>query len=253
MSMHSLMVEFHNAILNRDKNAFAAKVLPNDRLAAEARMNIYIEGYRLRLCEAIKADYPATMALLGNAFDALAQAFIESTPPSHFSLDHYPYAFADYVRDHGNDTFAADLAALECAIAETFLLEESEALSPQMLMNVTPEAFGDMTLELRTASRLLAAGYPVDGYLISQRKDEMPERPAASDAYMMVLRHENEVKRHHLTRAEFLVMEQLNNGLAVGAALEHVAEAEPELLPDIAAGVQVWFGRWTQNGFFKQP
>lgn len=249
--LYSLMSAFHAAILERDKESFAPHILPNPRLSAQARMAIYIEGYRLRLLDAIKSDYPATLALLDDRFDALASAFIEQNPPTQASLDPYPHPFAAYLRAHSDDAFAADLADLECAIAGIFLLPESEALTPAHISGITPEAFGAMRLMPRTASRLLRFDYPVDAYLTRQRSGETPERPTPATSYLYVVRHEHEVRRYPLSQAEFLVLQQLANGLPVGAALEQVAETYPQLLPDIAANVQSWFGAWTGSGFFR--
>jgi len=252
--LYTLMDDFHAAILNGTPTSFAEQVSPNPRITPEAQMNIYVEGYRLRLHEAIAADYPATLTLLGDTvFNALALAFIEATPPQHFSLDHYPYAFASYVRDHANNPFAADLAGLESTIAEVFLIEESEALTATALANLTPEDFAETTLRPRSASRLLETTYPVDEAISQNRKGETMQKPDAATSYLYVLRHDNEVKRHTLSKAEYLVLQQLAANVPVGPALESVAEAHPELLPEIAANIQSWFTHWTAHGFFQSP
>jgi hypothetical protein len=71
---------------------FQAAVLARDALppeftaaatqeTAKSRFRIYREAYRLRLAEALAADYPALQALLGaEEFAALASAYAESRP-----------------------------------------------------------------------------------------------------------------------------------------------------------------------------
>lgn len=246
------MDAFHNAILKKDAQLVAPAIRGDDRLSAQSRMAIYIDGYRIRLTLAIRSDYPTLLALLGDAsFDAAARAYIESTPPAHFSLDRYPHGFADFFRANSEDVFAADIAALEAAIADVFMDEDSEPLSPQELASITPEAFGAVTLSPRKASRLMRFAYPVEDALLAVRDGKTPARPQAEASYMFLARHNNEVQRHVLSHAEYVLLTALTKRLPVGQSLESAAESHADLLPEIAGNLQTWFSRWAANGFFQ--
>src|ERR1700722_18195667 len=114
----NILDRFHDAILKNDEDIAVNDIKAN-------RLGIYIDGYRIRLTEAIRSDYPATLHLLGGkAFDQLALAFIEACPPQSFNLDRYPHGFADFIV--GNpDIFAREVAKLEAAIAQVFMDAES--------------------------------------------------------------------------------------------------------------------------------
>ena len=126
--MQRLFEDLHAAILNNDVARIKADLKNND---GEKRFAIYAEGYRLRLQEALKADYPALLSVLGNtAFEEQAQHYIEHHAPTGYNLDTYPQGFAKHLLP---DDFASNLAKLESYIAIIFMAEESEAIPLSVL------------------------------------------------------------------------------------------------------------------------
>lgn len=250
--LHSLLNIFHNAILDQDTSQAVPAVKVNPRISPENQMLIYIEGYRLRLTEAIRSDYPALLLYLGDhAFDELALRYIESTPPTNYNLDRYPHAFATTVHEYANDDFASDLATLESSIARVFMLDESEALMPDALIDITPERLAEMVMNPRTASCLLHLRYPADIYMADMRENGAPAKPEMETRYLYLVRHDNEVKRHVVSTPEYLILTQLCEGKTVDAALEFVAERYPELIPEFVGVLQTNLAQWITNGFFQ--
>jgi Putative DNA-binding domain len=252
-ALSSLLEKFHGAILTKDAATISPAIKNNARISPERQLAIYIDGYRIRLTAAIRSDYPALLALLGDkAFDALAREYIERNAPAHFSLDRYPHGFAAFVSEHRNDAFAAEVAALEAAIAEIFIMEESEPLDPSALTGLAPETFGAFMLRPRTASRLLSFAYPTNDWLHAQRESNKTDRPAPEKTYLYVYRHQNEVQRAPLNEPAYLLLRQFTKGLSVAAAFDAVETAHPEQCEVIAAHLQLWFSEWLQKGFFRQ-
>ena len=251
-TLQSLLDGFHHAILDKDPSQTVAAIKVNPRISPQQQIAIYIDGYRLRLIEAIRSDYPALLLYLGeNIFDDLALKYIESTPPNHFNLDRYPHGLAAIIRDYTNDDFATDLAELEAAIAKVFMLEESDSLSTDTLIGTTPEQLAEMVLKPRTASCLLHLRYQADTYMSDMREGHMPLKPAAEARALYLVRHDNEVKRHVLSIPEYLILSQLCEGITVDAALESVAKQHPDLIPEFVNVLQNSFGLWIANGFFQ--
>src|ERR1700744_6194484 len=88
------------AILNHFQDA----ILENDATLAEqdikpgGHLKVYIEGYRIRLAQALRTDYPALCNLLGKEeFGRLAEAYIKATPSTSYNLDNYSLRFAEFV------------------------------------------------------------------------------------------------------------------------------------------------------------
>lgn len=249
-ALRHLLQDFHGAILDNDASRIVPR-LKGGRLAPGEQMAIYLQGYRLRLTGAIRSDYPELLAWMGDeAFDALAMRYVEAHPPTEASLDVYPFGFADFVRGAVGGGFAADLAALEGAIARVFFLPDSEALTPQALATLTPEQFGTMPLRLRKASALLACDTPVDAYMAACRQGMRPATPEPDASYVMVVRHENEVRRHALHATGFCLLRALAEGQSMGQALESAGTGEAAAAI-LSTHLQPWFAAWTAAGFFQ--
>jgi len=161
-----LLADFHQAILANDSTKIISTLKAHPRLSPEQQFAIYADGYRIRLIQAIRSDYPALIDFLGEQkFDALALQYIEKNPPQSYNLDFYPHKFAEFISNNSDDIFAKELAILEGAIAEVFMLPDSNPLSPETFSNLSTEKFGDKKLQLRTASRLLEFSTNVNEWL----------------------------------------------------------------------------------------
>ena len=116
---------------------------------AAERWEIYTAGYRLRLVEALAAQYPALAARLGAAlFAERMRAFIDATPSLHRS-----------VRDDGSEVGAflaaqaaseeaalcAELADFEWQLAAAFDAPDAVAAAPEDLAPVAPEEWPSLS------------------------------------------------------------------------------------------------------------
>lgn len=250
-ALEKLFGDFQKAIIDNDAALAAGDVKPNPRMTAEKQLAIYMDGYRIRLVQAIGSDYPALTALLGEKeFERLARDYVEQHPSQHFNLDRYPYGFAAFVTSRV-DTFAAELAMLEAVIAQVFMMEESAPCDASTLMNLTPDAFGAARLQRRAASALLAFSYPVNAWLSAQREGKNPPCPAPQATFLYLYRHRNHVQRVELDEPEFLLLQAMAAEKPIGAVLDAVIAAHPHHAKVVAANIQQWFARWLSQGFFR--
>jgi hypothetical protein len=98
--------------------AARARIAGDARLGPEARFAIYAGGYRARLAETLREDYPALRLLVGETvFDLFARSYIEARPPRHFSLYDYGAGFADHLEATRPKQGGGPLAALPAAVA----------------------------------------------------------------------------------------------------------------------------------------
>ncbi len=87
-----------SSIIGGDAGVAAPLVRPNPRLSASALLGIYIEGYRIKLSQAVRSDYPCLAHYLGEArMSGLVADYVKKTPPHSYNLDHYPFAFCRFV------------------------------------------------------------------------------------------------------------------------------------------------------------
>lgn len=203
-SYQTLTAALVGATADADHAPMRPHVAAPPRGDAEERLAIYSDGYRIRLSNAVHADYPALCHYLGaSESEALIDAFIQATPSTHYSLDYYPLALPGFVAHHlPEDGFASDLAVLEGAIAEVFLLPDSPPLTPE---NFNGDIEG-ARFALRDASRLLSLRFPAEQYLTDFRRDGSANPPAPAHSHYLIHRHGNEVRRHTLAPLQYTLL-----------------------------------------------
>lgn len=252
--MEKLLEKFHHTVITGDKALAVPLVKSHPRLTAEQQLAIYSDGYIWRLLGAIRADYPALLAFIGDAeFEKLAREYIRQTPSTYYNLDFYPHAFADFVVAHRQAVFVCDVARIEQAIARVFMMEESAPLLPTALQGITLESLSELVLQPRIASQLIKFLYPVSEWLDRQRADGTTDVPQEKTSYVYVYRHNNEVQRVILQEAAYYVLHEIMGGRRVGDALDAVVASHPEIVEEIAAGLQNWLSHWISCGFFAAP
>jgi hypothetical protein len=251
-----LLNDFHNAILMDDATQITPTIKPHPHLTPVQQFAVYSDGYRIRLVQAIRSDYPILLNLLGEKeFDKIAHGYIKKYPPTNYNLDYYPNEFTKVMDEHCDDKFACEVAMLEGAIAEVFMLPDSDPLSADGFSNISLENFGAMTLKLRTACRLLQFSYQTSDWLTFARaNNSLPllqsERGQKTPSWLLVVRHNNEVQRHNLSEQEYTLLQNLADGKNVSDALEKTL-SEHELHAEIiATSLQRWFADWVKNGVF---
>jgi hypothetical protein len=116
-----------------EPEAVRARIAEGGRLGPEGRFAIYANGYRSRLLETLRDEFPALRLLVGETvFELFARSYIAAHPPRHFSLYDYGARFAGHLeatRPAGGGPLAglpAALARLERARAEVQRAEGTE-------------------------------------------------------------------------------------------------------------------------------
>jgi len=85
-TLTELQRTFQSALLQKQDEP-PPFIVDAPKASAAERFGVYTEAYRLRLIEALSADYPALKEWLGDeAFDALGRAYADACPSAHFSI-----------------------------------------------------------------------------------------------------------------------------------------------------------------------
>jgi len=253
-SYPELLDRVMDSILTGDAEPAKALLREKSDFPVTAQLNVYIDGYRLRLREALESAYPALLHYLGKReFLSLADGFITAHPSRHFNLDAYAIAFARYVAKHSQDVFACELAMLEGAIHDVYQREETPAIEAGWAQHQTPATLAEAVLLPRAASCLLAFTHPADDYLTAFRAGEKPGKPTAQDSWLLVVRHKNRVNRLPLMQGEYALFSLLSEGLTLAQALENPTLAQHIAKEDFARSLQNWLGRWVSEGVLRNP
>lgn len=249
--------EIANAELSSDA-AVARHVNPSPRLSSRQRLAIYADMVRLRLAECLAHDFPGVEHALGHQhFHALADAYIERHPSTHYNLNVLGARFAAFVREEAriakHRAFLAELAELERAVQVTFDAPPSVALRTEELLRVPQNELASMKLALAPGVQLLETAYPVNDYLQAVYDERDPQIPARRRSWTLLYRRDYVVWRSNLDRARFTLLRAIAGGATLGRALEQCAALPRVDAAQLGASVSAWFEEWTADGVFTAP
>jgi len=191
------------AILDRDAPGLRGRVRGDNRLTAEDRIGIYMQGYRLRLIECLRSEYPMLAALAGEtAFGLFAQGYIAAHPSRSYTLYEFAAGFADYLEaarppGDGPQAIPAELARIERARAEILRARGVESEPAPADSGIDPLIAAMAGRFWRPDSvRLLALPFDFTETLASK---ESPPLPAPTPSLLAIARAQYRVETHKLT------------------------------------------------------
>lgn len=220
---------------------------------AAERFGVYAEAYRLRLVEALAADFPALQALLGDAeFDALGRGFIDAQPSGHFSIRWFGRGLPGFLAEaapHRDQPFLYDLAAFEWALSEAFDAADTPGIGPERLAGLDPALWPLLRLEFHPCLRCLALAYNTPEVWKALSRDEPPPEPARleSPQTWAVWRRELRLFFRPLSVPEAWALAAFARGLRFAEVCEGLCDwLEPEQVAPSAAG---FLQSWMQEGW----
>jgi hypothetical protein len=129
----------------------------DDRASGAQRAEVYAEAYRLRLIEALAADYPALQTLLGEAeFAALGRMYAKAYPSRYTSIRWFGRDLSRFLQEdseYRERPELAELAAFEWALSETFDAAEAPVVSPEELAALPAARWPDLRIRFHPALR----------------------------------------------------------------------------------------------------
>lgn len=251
MDFAKLLEQFHNAILCNNADIILSAIKSNHKITPAQQLRIYIDGYRIRLLQVIRSDYPVLLSLLGeDVFYSIALEYIENNPPTSFNLDRYPHQFGQFFTTKNKDVFVCDLARLESAIAEVFMGEESEIITAEEFYGISAEEFSSQIFHSRKASRLMKFSSDVNSWLNDFRNSEILITPENQNTYIYIYRHKNTVQRMQLSQEAYMLLYKIFSGISLDSALEYIINEHPEYEEFIYNNLQGWFMEWVSAGVF---
>jgi hypothetical protein len=236
----------------------AAVLTAGPKLSAAERFDVYRDGYRARLRECLRDDYPALAATLGERFEALCDAYIDRHPSTSPSLNAFGRLMAEVCMQtlsEDSRQFMAELARLEWALVEVIHAEAPVALDLEALQSLRADAWGSARLCSADTVRLLRFEHPVNAYYQAFRAHGIlgplpPSQPSATVVY----RIGPVLWRMDLTPAMARVLSALLSAATLGEALNQIGvdEHDAAALAEAERSVMIWFREWVQAGFFAE-
>jgi hypothetical protein len=137
-SLADLQRAFQDYVL-ASGDGFTAQVRDTRKADRVTLLDVYRDGYALRLIEVLTIDFPGVLAMAGaEGFDAMARAYIANHPSRHPSVRWFGKALADFL---AAKPALAEMARFEWALGEAFDSIDAEPIAAAAIMAVPPEAW----------------------------------------------------------------------------------------------------------------
>lgn len=155
---------FATALLQPDAPLPAGVVDP-DGNPAPKRFAVYQNNVTVSLGEALKASFPAVVALVGEAFfKQMALVFLRENPPKSPLIAEYGQGFPDFVAGFEPAKglpFLSDVARVDRAWLDSFHAADATALDPAKLSEIDQEVLFEARFAFQPATRLVKSAFPV--------------------------------------------------------------------------------------------
>lgn len=232
--------------------------------APDTRMQIYANGYVLRLLDCLRADYPMLLKVMGDPlFTFFAKAYVWRHPSTSPSLYDLGAGFAAFLADSqsglGEDDgllLPVELARLERARTEAGRargLERAVTGRPAPLQPLALMLGQDMTLSSPPCLRLLDLALPLLPFVDSLRDDgTVPPAPAPQRSYVGVTRMRYRVRAHALEAWQFYLLQALvehdGTGISSQHCVQRVAGRTGQPVDHLAVQMALWLPTAAANG-----
>jgi hypothetical protein len=163
-SLGDLQRAFQDYVL-ASSDSFQAAVRDTRKADRITLLDVYRDGYALRLIEALTNDYPGLMAMAGPAdFDYMARAYIASHPSRHPSVRWYGKGLADFLAatpPYDRTPDAAEMARFEWALGEAFDSPDVTPITADALTALPPETWETLAFTALPSLRRLTLAFDV--------------------------------------------------------------------------------------------
>jgi len=143
-SLADLQRAFQDYVL-QSGDGFTGSVRDTSKADRTTLLDVYRDGYALRLIEVLTTDYPGVLAMAGPAdFDHMARAYIAAHPSHHPNARWFGRHLADFLATtapYDKSPAAAEMARFEWALGEAFDDSNREPVVAEAVMSVPPEAW----------------------------------------------------------------------------------------------------------------
>jgi len=153
----SLQSDFQAFLLRRE-GRLLDQVSDTARVDAQTRVAIYYDAYRLRLLEALDANYPVLHAWIGDdEFEPLGLAYLDAHPSRHFSIRYFGHRLPEFLgtEAYRDRPYLAEMAALEWTLSEAFDAADDEVMRIEDMAGIPPQAWPGMRFRFHSSVRRL--------------------------------------------------------------------------------------------------
>jgi hypothetical protein len=164
MRLADLQASYRGYLLSGDA-AHLSPAIVADSFDGSERLAIYRNNFLISLGEALKANFPVTLQLVGtDFFEQAARGFVLAHPPQRPCLFEYGAGFADYLRDLpqlATLSYVADMARFEFARIAAYNAPIEPPVTPETLAGLSPEHLEALPIRRARHVQIVTSRAPV--------------------------------------------------------------------------------------------
>ena len=243
-SLGDLQRAFQDYLL-ASSDTFQAAVRDTTKADRITLLDVYRDGYALRLIEVLTSDYPGLMAMAGPTdFDHMARAYVAAHPSRHPSVRWYGRGLAHFLASttpYNHTPAASEMARFEWALGEAFDSPDVTPITADGLMALPQEAWETLSFSALPSLRRLTLAF--EAPQAWQRREEVEPGnlevdPAAAPVTWAIWRPELVSNFRSLDADEDAMLDALVEGRPFPELCETVAPLTGEdQAPARAAGL----------------
>lgn len=141
-SLLDLQHKFQSCLMYSDPD-FKSSINNTGKLSVETRLSIYQNAYRIRLIDALAANYPVLYKYLGcDQFNELAESYLKYYPSLYRSIRWFGDKLALFLYQnapYSNIPYLSELAQFEWTMTSVFDASDEPVLKIEDIVNIQPE------------------------------------------------------------------------------------------------------------------
>jgi hypothetical protein len=163
-SLSELQGAFQDFLL-ASSDSFQSEVRDSRKADRTTLLDVYREGYALRLIEVLTTDYPGLIAMVGSAsFDDMARAYIAAHPSRHPSVRWFGRGLVDFLEStvpYNRSPAATEMARFEWALGEAWDAPDMDPVPAAALIALPPEAWETLAFTALPSLRRVTLAFDV--------------------------------------------------------------------------------------------
>ena len=251
-SLGDLQRAFQDYLLARSES-FQAAVRDTRKADRLTLLDVYRDGYALRLIEVLTADYPGLIAMLGpTSFEDIARAYIAAHPSHHPSVRWFGHGLADFLESTppwNVSPASAEMARFEWELGEAWDAPDIEPVSAAAFIALPAEAWETLAFTALPSLRRLSLAFEVPQAW--QRREEtapgdLEVVPDSAPVPWVIWRPDLLTRYRSLEADESLLLDALTAGKTSPELCASLAGERREL--EAAARVAGLLRAWVEAG-----
>jgi hypothetical protein len=232
-------------------------IVRGDAIAdASSRLDVYRHGYRIRLRDALKAEFAGLQGMAGARFESLLDKYVAAHPSEHYNIRWYGAGLAGflaYAHPWREKPQLAEMAKLDWAMSTAFDAADETSIGMADLSAVPPDAWAGLRLTLQRNLQVLECAYNTDAFrrAADQGRPRPHLRRYPQPRQLLVWRLATSVHYRRLDDDEWLVLGAAIQGDTFAALCARLAErhGEAAAMPRMVALLTRWLGAGLVHGW----